>query len=237
MTTLLYLKNTYQFEATATVLELREHEEKGLALILDQTILYPQGGGQPADHGSISSESGSFNVTDVGLDADGIVWHFGNFESGELKTGDAVNLHVDEDRRRLNARIHSAGHLLDCAVTALGLNQLKPGKGFHFPDGPYVEYEGIVENPEEVLLQIQTKMDELIANDLPVHKENLSEEEAAARKIWAPPGKSARVVKFEGFEGCGCGGTHVEQSSSLGHVTIRKVKSKKGKTKIAYLLE
>ena len=55
-------------------------------------------------------------------------------------------------------------------------------------------------------------------------------------KIWAPPGKSARVVAFSGFEGCGCGGTHVKNTSEIGKVSIRKIKVKKGVTRIAYAI-
>ena len=55
------------------------------------------------------------------------------------KGGLAVGCKVDEKNRRLCARIHSAGHLLDVAVHDLGF-RWRPGKGYHFPDGPYVEY-------------------------------------------------------------------------------------------------
>lgn len=48
---------------------------------------------------------------------------------------------VDEEKRRLYARVHSAGHLLDIAVNQLGY-QWVPGKGYHFPTGAYVEYQG-----------------------------------------------------------------------------------------------
>lgn len=51
---------------------------------------------------------------------------------------------IDEARRRLHARLHSAGHALDVAMARIGLGGecLKPTKGYHFADGPYVEYEG-----------------------------------------------------------------------------------------------
>ena len=48
---------------------------------------------------------------------------------------------IDENKRRLYARLHSAGHLLDVAVSNIGLSW-QPGKGYHFPDSPYVEYIG-----------------------------------------------------------------------------------------------
>lgn len=46
----------------------------------------------------------------------------------------------------MNARIHSAGHLLDMAMNRCGQTELKPGKGYHFPSGAYVEYIGNIDN-------------------------------------------------------------------------------------------
>ena len=48
---------------------------------------------------------------------------------------------MNEEKRRLYARLHSAGHMLDIVVKNLKLGWI-PGKGYHFPDGPYVEYNG-----------------------------------------------------------------------------------------------
>merc|ERR1712232_885145 len=50
-----------------------------------------------------------------------------------------VNCRIDEKVRRINARVHTAGHLLDRAAKDLEWKWI-PGKGYHFPDGPYVEY-------------------------------------------------------------------------------------------------
>jgi hypothetical protein len=55
---------------------------------------------------------------------------------------------VDEAKRRLFARVHSAGHLLDMAMTMAGRSDLKPSKGYHFAEGSYVEYIGNVEEKD-----------------------------------------------------------------------------------------
>jgi hypothetical protein len=57
-----------------------------------------------------------------------------------------VRLQVDAEKRKIYARYHSAGHLLDIAVRRCGQTQLHPGKGYHFPVGAYVEYIGVVDN-------------------------------------------------------------------------------------------
>ena len=118
MTKLNYLDNTYLFESEAIFIEIKENE-KGKAVILDETIFYPQGGGQPADRGEIVSGDNIFAVSDVRLDETGTVGHFGEFKQGEFKQDDKVDLKIDKDRRILNAKLHSAGHLLDCAVSKI----------------------------------------------------------------------------------------------------------------------
>lgn len=78
---------------------------------LDRTVAYPAGGGQPSDTGRIVGGEVTFTVTDVKA-VDGAVLHLGNFsEEGAAawEPGTEVTVHIDADRRLLNARIHSAG--------------------------------------------------------------------------------------------------------------------------------
>ena len=56
------------------------------------------------------------------------------------------------------ARFHSAGHLLDMAMKRLGQMQLKPGKGYHFTKGAYVEYNGLLEVPKEEFIKELNKV-------------------------------------------------------------------------------
>ena len=233
MTKLLYLENTYLFEEKAKILTLQNKDGRS-GVILDQTIFYPQGGGQPADKGQIISKEAIFSVDDVRLDEDGTVWHFGEFEQGEFQKGDRVALKIDKQRRILNAKLHSAGHLLDCAVTQINLRDLTPIKGFHFPQGSYVEYQGQIENPADIIPELEKTVNELAIADLQIQKKDLSPAEAKTQGIWAPEGKSARIVNFANFTPCGCGGTHVLSSREIGKITIRKIKSKKGITRISY---
>nr|KJB38609.1 hypothetical protein B456_006G263200 [Gossypium raimondii] len=121
------------------------------ALILDNTIFHPQGGGQPSDTGFICVTDSNlrFCVQDV-RSKDGVVFHYGVAEDSSMENeleqgkGKEVILQVDESRRRLNSRLHSAGHLLDVCMRNVGFGHLEPGKGYHFPDGPFVEYKGTV---------------------------------------------------------------------------------------------
>ncbi len=62
-------------------------------------------------------------------------------------------------------RLHSAGHLLDAALRNLGRGDLVPDKGYHFPDGPYVEYVGAIEegDREALVARLNEEVERLIA--------------------------------------------------------------------------
>jgi Ser-tRNA(Ala) deacylase AlaX len=173
-TELLYLKDYRALSCQARVLDVREEEGNGRSVVvLDQTIFYPQGGGQPYDQGYIESPSARLRVEEVRYN-DGAVNHIGVFVvrsdspqgSGSFAEGDEVVCTVDKERRELLSRIHSAGHVVDWAVLNLGL-PWKPGKGYHFPDGPYVEYEGIIEesNREDATARRYDKSDQDLSGE------------------------------------------------------------------------
>ena len=240
MAHLLYLADSYQFTATAVVQSVEENEH-GTLLILDQTIFYPQGGGQPCDTGIIVIGDVTFTVNNVRLSPEGVVYHYGVFDQPGVAdvSGETVQLSVDEERRMLNARVHSAGHLIDIAVKKIGITGIVPTKGFHNPEGSYVEYDGVLEDAAQYIRSLETAANQLVADDIPIITEDLSPAEAQARGVYAPPGKSARFVYFDGYEsdGCGCGGTHVRSTAEIGKITIRKIKSKKGVTRVSYAVE
>jgi Ser-tRNA(Ala) deacylase AlaX len=88
-----------------------------------------------------------FVVKNIACKKDAI-WHIGSYEpqGSSFGKGDVVTCKVNEELRRLAARFHSAGHLLDMAMNRAGRPDLKPSKGYHFTTGgAYVEYIGAVE--------------------------------------------------------------------------------------------
>ena len=106
-----------RMQETAKILGVSEENGK-IILELDQTIFYPQGGGQPYDQGVIENASEVFNVEEVRY-VEGIVKHIGTGYS--FQVGEEVTLKVDESRRKLHMRLHSGGHLLDMAINKIGL--------------------------------------------------------------------------------------------------------------------
>jgi len=205
-------------------------------IVLVSTIFYPQGGGQPFDQGVIKGANGAFQVKEV-RNIDGIVHHLGLLQ-GTIEPGEHVTCVVDAERRVLNTRTHSAGHVLDMAVHRAGFTWI-PGKGYQFPEGPYVEYSGEVENidPQKVAKEIETHCAALIAEDLPVRIEFMSIEQMRERlpfvPDYLPTNRPARVV-FMGEYGIPCGGTHVKSLKEIGGINVRKIKCSGGTLRVSY---
>jgi Ser-tRNA(Ala) deacylase AlaX len=227
MTKLLYLDDTYLFSSSWTIQEFWENEY-GQYIILDRTIFYSQWWGQPSDTGTISMDGALFEVKMVRLNEDGIVYHYGEYSEGTFAIDDVVSLEIDREKRLQNARTHSAGHLIDVAMRNIWLGYLKPTKWYHFPDGPYVEYSGnLQESIESIMVKLQTELDRLIVADIPMIISYHTD-------VKSPTWKTPRYAHFEGYEWCGCGGTHVRRSGEIGKILIRKVKMKDGNLRVGY---
>ncbi|MDR3425246.1 MAG: alanine--tRNA ligase-related protein [Alphaproteobacteria bacterium] len=237
-TILTYMIDQDKHVDEATVVAVSD-EHGRTAVFLDKTIFYPQGGGQAWDTGTITAQSGCFSVEEVRF-ADGIVHHFGTFTQGTFAAGDVVRCAVDPDRRFLNSRLHSAGHLLDEAVKNLGFGWT-PTKGIHYPDNAAVEYAGSLEDAEAVKAKLQAEIDRLIANGCAVCATLVDAADLPRCADFVPDnlpvGKPVRVVKMGREKGTPCGGTHVKDIAEIGLLTLRYVKAKKGNIKVAYALK
>ena len=237
MTELAYMNAPQETEIEATVERVEELDGQ-LALILDRTPIYPQGGGQPSDTGTIEGDGFVFAIRKAVL-VDGEVFHTGDVLEGGPAPG-PVEVRVDGSRRARNAALHSGGHLV--MTSMFELTGRRAVKGYHFPDGPYVEVEGaLTENEkEEVASALQRRVDAMVAADEAIAVESIPADELTARGIYAPvpppQGKPCRVVTTCGYRSP-CGGTHVSSTGELAGLRIRRIKSKKGRTRIAYGIE
>lgn len=239
MTKLIYLEDFNITDCMATVVNFDEHEGKQV-VVLDQTCFYPKGGGQDFDQGAITSDSADFTVEAVFF-IDGEVKHIGEFLNGKLELGDSVECKVDEGRRAINTRIHSAGHTLDMAVRQLGWDW-KPGKGAHYPHMSFVEYSGQY-NPEErdeLIKRLQVKIDELLSAGSNNTIEFMTPEEmklaGAVVPDNLPKGKPSRAVLYDRFI-VPCGGTHVKNIKDIGSIKVTKIKMKDGNIRVSYSVQ
>jgi Ser-tRNA(Ala) deacylase AlaX len=236
-TILRYLDDSELYEYAAQIVNMTI-DGTSVEITLDETIFYPQGGGQPTDKGSISTAGGKAEVTRVSF-VDGEVIHSGSLLAGQLAAGEPVNLRIDAARRRLHAHLHTGGHLVMTAVDRL--IGLPATKGYHFPDGPYVEFEGSVapEERESVLVAVQGELDRLVEEDSEVTDRYDTVENLRASGVYIPAqipeGKPTRVVVTSGYQSP-CGGTHVKRLGELAGLQAKGVKTKSGKTRVSYFM-
>lgn len=227
MTELRYLPDsdgTTAFEATVT-----EVTEK--YLVLDGTYFYPEGGGQPADHGRISWEGGQATIGDVRKDH-GDVHHVIEILEGDLpEPGTAVEATIDEERRETLSRYHTAQHVVSRVVLD-EYDAATAGNQIH-PDGARIDFEPAAFD-EADLRWIEQAANEAIERDLPVKKENRPREVVESRvtegrallDLIPDSVDPLRVVEIGAFDMCPCGGTHVERLGEVGTVEITNRVSK-----------
>jgi Ser-tRNA(Ala) deacylase AlaX len=227
---------------TAVIKSVLVNEDNRIDVELDRTCFYPRGGGQDWDTGIIQKGETVFNVEEVHLDASGLAHHIGSFKFGELNAGDIVECSVTHDRRVINTRLHSAGHVIDMAIDSLGLDWFAT-KGQHYPHLSAVEYSGTwqPERAEELKASIEQRTNELIekGNDNSIEFMPVEDMHKVCRYVPEniPKNKPGRVVMYREDFGIPCGGTHVKNLNQIGTIKIPKLKEKKGVIRVSYVVE
>lgn len=225
MTELLFRDDAYRRDVLATVVAVGPE-----GVVLDRTVFYPQGGGQPGDTGHLRMPDGhDVPVTDTryGADRTSIVHHLAP-GAPPLATGDRVTLTLDWDRRLKRMRIHTALHLLTAVlpypVTGGSVGDGEGRLDFDLPEG----------SPERG--EVEQLLNALIAKDAPVRTQWITDEDLAANpglvktmSVKPPTGSGrVRLVEIVGLDLQPCGGTHVATTSEIGHVAVTGIE-KKGK--------
>ena len=238
-----YWDDSYTFKDESKVIEIKTDENGRKIVILDGTIMYPQGGGQPYDKGEIKDGKSTFVVDEVRY-IEGEIFHIGHFEIGDNFTeNEMVKVSIDQERRKLHSKLHTAGHLVDDAMFELGY-KLKPSKGYHFPDGPYVEYFGSLEGDLiQIAGEVEKRINEIIETDYYVHQEIFSSIKEMDGKLMympehIPEGKPIRLVYVSSpTKGQPCGGTHIKHLKEINKISVSKIKVRGGSTRVSYLVK
>lgn len=212
-------------------------------LTTPSTIFHAQGGGQPSDTGTITADDATFHVHQV-RKIDPAILHMGTFASPSLfeAKGEQGTQTIDQEKRILHSRIHTAGHVIGLAAAALKAegaidSSVVDGKASHYPGAAFVEFIGLI--PGDRKAAIQAKTDELVAQDLPV-KIHFWDEERARRECtgvlesFKQDDDGVRVVEIGDAGSYPCGGTHVKTTKGCGRIVIRNIKRQKGITKVSY---
>ena len=208
----LYYENAFAQDFTAVV-ESCEAVKGGFAVALDRTAFYPEGGGQPADHGTL----GESRVLDV-HEKDGVVTHLCD---RALSVGAEVGGHIDWARRFDHMQQHSGEHICSGLICArYGCDNV----GFHMgAESVTIDFNADI--PWEELLEIEAVANRYIyedhAIDIQLHRG--AELDAIDYRSKKPLEGDVRIVTFPGADCCACCGTHVMRSGQVGTVKFLSV--------------
>ncbi|MEX0371706.1 MAG: alanyl-tRNA editing protein [Tateyamaria sp.] len=235
MTQDLFREDAYTRDAEATVVS---HTPEG-GIVLDTSIFYPTGGGQPGDSGTLEWDGGGLSIaTSVKGDGNSIV--LVPAEPRALPSvGARVTQSLDWERRYSHMRVHTALHLLSVAVPfGVTGGSISAGRGrldFDMPDAP--------ENRDE----IESVLNNYVSADLRVGAEWITEAELDANPDLVktlsvqPPRGAGRIRLVRIGEGADtvdlqpCGGTHVARTGEIGALRIGKIEKKGRMNRRIYL--
>ena len=201
----LYYENAYTQDFTAVV-ESCEAVKNGFAVTLDRTAFYPEGGGQPADHGTL----GEARVLDV-HEKDGVVTHLCD---QALSEGAEVSGRIDWARRFDHMQQHSGEHIISGLLCSTFHCD---NVGFHMgADVVTIDYNAPI--TWEQALEVERRANAYIWADHPIRIWYPSAEELAALPYRSKKELTGavRITEFPGADRCACCGTHVASSGQVG---------------------
>jgi misacylated tRNA(Ala) deacylase len=224
-THLIFRDDPYARDCEATVVAATPE-----GIVLDRTVFYAQGGGQPGDVGTLAragAEPVAVANTVYGPDRTTIL-HVPVDKDWHAAPGERVTAALDWERRHKRMRVHTALHLLSVVlpypVTGGAIGDGDGRLDFDIPEAGLDKTE------------LTEKLNELVARNAPVRERWISDEELDANpalvKTMAvkPPRGTGRVrlVEIEGIDLQPCGGTHVRTTAEIGRVAVTDIE-KKGK--------
>ncbi|MCS6778364.1 MAG: alanyl-tRNA editing protein [Geminicoccaceae bacterium] len=196
-------------------------------IVLDRTVFYPTGGGQPGDRGVLVAAHGAeIAILDTRKGEGEAILHLPAADAPLPPPGTRVSARIDGERRYRLMRAHTALHLLSAAVAAPvtggAVGELEGRLDFDLPE-PSLDREAI-----------EAKLAAWVAADLPVRAQWIEEAQLDARPelvktMWVRPPRGAgriRLVEIEGVDLQACGGTHVARTGEIGRVRITKIEKK-----------
>ncbi|MBK0414965.1 alanyl-tRNA editing protein [Chromobacterium haemolyticum] len=216
-----------------TRLETRVARHDDAGLVLEDTLCYPLGGGQPGDTATLSWDGGGCAISDTRRDRETrAIVHLVPPDTPRLAAGTAVTQELDWARRHRHMRIHTCLHLLSvvikAGVTSGNLSAESGRLDFDLPEGMELDRE-----------HIENELNRLVAEDRAVRIE-MSSGEALQRQpeliktmSVTPPLHlpEIRLINIDGIDLQPCGGTHVRSTGEIGPVVVKKIESKGARNK------
>ena len=208
-------------------------------VVLDASAFYPEGGGQPADHGRLEGEGGSVGGSHV--QKRNIVKHI--VEGDVQSVPDRVHGVLDWDRRYAHMRMHTAQHLISAVILELFDAHTVGNQLYH--DRSRIDFDRSKLTDED-LQRVKGRFDQLVDEGVPVSVYEMDRAEMEERvkvgraqlDLLPKHITSLRVVDIEGYDLCPCAGTHVRNLRELGHLVPLGRESKgAAKERVHFTLE
>jgi len=221
----LYYENCYLKTFTAKVIECQMQEET-YAVVLDRTIFFPEGGGQPADIGVLNT----VNVLDVHENGKKIV----HTTDRPLEVGTTVTGGIHWPHRFALMQQHSGEHIVSGIVHRLfGFDNV----GFHMGSKAVtVDFNG--ELDEENMALVEYLSNEAVYRNLPIQISYPSPEELAELNYRSKKELTGqvRIVTVPDYDVCACCGTHVAHTGEIGMIKLVSAQRYKGGTRVSLQL-
>ncbi|MDP1722685.1 MAG: phenylalanine--tRNA ligase subunit alpha [Candidatus Gottesmanbacteria bacterium] len=233
MTNLIYMTDSYRTELAAQVVSCIK-KGSGWEIVLDQTIFYPQGGGQPSDKGTIKGKQGLATVKHVRMLGDEVIHECAL--NGTIDEKESVECSIDWNARYHNMRAHSAGHVVHEAVRLVA-PYLDPIKGEHGKSA-YIEYKGSLPVDKKPLIEQQGN--DLIRQNLTLKTEFVTLDELQKRASYIPEHlpkhKPLRILSVGNYPPIPDGGTQVKSTGEIGEITITSVDNADDHVRVYYAI-
>lgn len=221
MTDAIYLRDAYATECDATVVAAGDGK-----VVLDRTVFYAAGGGQPGDRGELVLEDGGrVAVVDTVKGEGGVVAHVLSADAIPPVPGTRVRACIDWQRRYRLMRYHTCLHLL-CAVVGAPVTG-----GRIAEDKAHLDFD--IEMEKLVAEDIEARLNALIAADTPVVVGEIDDAALDANpglvktmSVQPPRGQgTVRTIEIPGVDLQPCGGTHLRRTGEIGQVRVAKIRS------------
>ncbi|MDK2983542.1 MAG: alanyl-tRNA synthetase [Thermococcaceae archaeon] len=216
----LFYTDPYLREASAKIMDIEVKENKARVL-LDRTIFYPEGGGQPNDRGVIKGDG--FRIEVEKVEGKNEIWHEGTLKGRIPEKGEEVKLELDWEWRYENMRQHTGQHILSAILKRMYNSDTT---GFQiFPEYNKIEINFDEELTWEHILAAELEANEVVWANIPVEieeYEKLPKEVRSALRKSLPEDISGkiRVVKIGDVDLIPCGGTHVKNTGEVGFIKV-----------------
>ncbi|MFC3477790.1 alanine--tRNA ligase [Halobacterium litoreum] len=220
----LYYDDAYRSEFEAVVLDVFEREEGDdtvYDVVLDQTMFYPEGGGQPADHGTLSTDDHAVDVFDV-QERDGVVLHRTDENPGK---GEFVRGQIDVERRRRLMAHHTATHVVVHAAREVLGEHVRQAGAQKGTDSSRIDIAHFERLDRETVKEIERVANDIVTENTSVQREWPHRHEAEEKYGFdlyqggIPTGENIRLVHVaEDVQACG--GTHVDRTGEIGTIKI-----------------